>query len=103
MNWINRHSRADGSCTVGSCRINRLLFADDMVLLEPLNKASINTHFADACDQVRLKINNKKTDVLCHSRNPRQCTLQVIGSGLHHDEMYLEVAKLMTRRLITDM
>jgi len=60
MNWINRHSRADGSCTVGSCRINRFLFADDMVLLEPLNKASINTHFADACDQVRLKINNKR-------------------------------------------
>ena len=33
MNWINSHSRVDEGVTVGSCRINRVLFADDLVLL----------------------------------------------------------------------
>jgi len=33
MNWTDSHSRADEDLTVGSCRNNRLLFADDSVLL----------------------------------------------------------------------
>jgi len=33
MNWIESHSRIDEGVTVGSCRKNRLLFADDLVLL----------------------------------------------------------------------
>ena len=32
MNWIESH-RVNEGVTVGSCRINRLLFADDLVLL----------------------------------------------------------------------
>ena len=33
MNGIDRHSRVEEDVTVGSYRINRLLFADKLVLL----------------------------------------------------------------------
>jgi len=32
MNWIDSHRRVDKGVVVGSCRINCLLFADDLVL-----------------------------------------------------------------------
>jgi len=34
MNWIDSHSRFDEGVTVGSCKINRLLFVDNFMLLE---------------------------------------------------------------------
>jgi len=41
INWINSHSRVDEGVTVESCRINGLLFAEDLILLQKhrLNKA----------------------------------------------------------------
>jgi len=33
MKWVGGHDRVDEGVTVGSFRINRLLFADDSVLL----------------------------------------------------------------------
>ena len=33
MNWIDKCSKADECATVGNCKISRLLFADDLVLL----------------------------------------------------------------------
>ena len=33
MNWIEKCSKADECVTIGSCKISRLLFADDLVLL----------------------------------------------------------------------
>jgi len=33
MNLVGSHCRVDEGVTVGSCRINRLLFAADLVLL----------------------------------------------------------------------
>jgi len=33
MNWIDSHSRVDEGVRAGSCRINRLLFAEDLALL----------------------------------------------------------------------
>jgi len=32
MHWIDSDSRIDGGVTVSSCRINRLLFEDGLVL-----------------------------------------------------------------------
>jgi len=37
MNWIDSHNRVDEGITVGSYRINRLFFADDLVLLGSSN------------------------------------------------------------------
>jgi len=33
MNWVDNHSRVDDGVTLGSCKINRLLVADDLGLL----------------------------------------------------------------------
>jgi len=32
MNWIDGHRRVDEGVTVGKCRMNSLLFADELVL-----------------------------------------------------------------------
>jgi len=32
MNWIDSHRRVDEDAIVGDCRINRLLFADELVM-----------------------------------------------------------------------
>jgi len=45
MNWIDSHSRVDEDVTGGSCRINRLLFADNLVLLTSSQQISLfNMH-----------------------------------------------------------
>ena len=33
MHWIDKCSQADKCATIGNCKISRLLFADDLVLL----------------------------------------------------------------------
>jgi len=49
--------------------------------------------FSNACDQAGTKISSKKIEVLCLSRRPRQCILQVCGNILQQIETskYLEV------------
>jgi len=57
MNWIDSHSRVDWSVTVRSCRINRLLFADDLVL--PVSQQRLQhalDRFSAACDRAGMKI-----------------------------------------------
>ena len=51
MNWIDKCSQADGCATIGNCKISRLLFADDLVLLSSTESGlqrALNS-FADAC------------------------------------------------------
>ena len=77
MNWIEKCSQAD---QIGNCKIIRLLFADDLVLLSstksglqrPLNS------FEDACDTSGMKINTAKSEILHLSRTPDQCALEVV-------------------------
>ena len=76
--------------------VDRLLFADDMVLLsftESGLQRALNS-FADACDTAGIKISTAKTEVLHLSRNPGQCVLQVNGATLKQVEKlkYLGVA-----------
>jgi len=33
MNWIDKRSQTNKCAMIGNCKINRLLFADDLVLL----------------------------------------------------------------------
>jgi len=49
MNWIDSY-RVDEGVTAGSCRINRLLFADDLVLL-----ASSQQSLQHALDRFQLR------------------------------------------------
>ena len=51
MNWIDSHSRIDEGVTVGSCMNNRLLFADDLVLLASSQQFSACTLSVFCCVQ----------------------------------------------------
>ena len=96
MNWIEKCSQADECATIGNCKISRLLFADDLVLLSSTESGlqrALNS-FADACNTAGMKISTAKTEVLHLSRNPDQCVLQVNGATLKQVEKfkYLGVA-----------
>ena len=96
MNWIDKCSQADECGTIRNCKISRLLFADDLVLLSStesgLQHALIS--FADACDTAGMKISSAKIAVPRLLRNPDQCVLQVNGATLKQLEKfkYLGVA-----------
>ena len=96
MNWIDKYSQADECATIGNCKISRLLFADDLVLLSSTESGlqrALNS-FADACNTAGMKISTAKTEVLHLSRKPDQCVLQVNGATLKQVEKfkYLGVA-----------
>ena len=102
MNWIDKCSQADECATNGNCKISRLLFADDLVLLSSTEsglRRALNS-FADACNTAGMKISTAKTEVLHLSRNPDQCVLQVNGATLKQVEKfkYLGVAFTSDRR-----
>ena len=97
MNWIDKCSKADECATIGNCKISRLLFADDLVLLSSTESGlqrALHNSFADACSTTGMKISTAKTEVLHLSRNPDQCVLQVSGATLTQVEKfkYLGVA-----------
>ena len=94
--WIDKCSQADECATIGNCKISRLLFADDLVLLSSTESGlqrALNS-FADACNTAGMKISTAKNEVLHLSRNPDQCVLQVNGATLKQVEelKYLGVA-----------
>ena len=96
MNWIDRCSQTSECVKIGNFKINRLLFADDLVLLAD-SKVGLQhalDGFAAACDNAGMKISTAKTEILHHSRKPVQCFLQVGGVKLKQVEKfkYLGVA-----------
>jgi len=58
---IGSYSRVDKGVTVGSCNINRLIFADDLVLLASFQQGLQHTleQFFAACDRAGMKIVTK--------------------------------------------
>ena len=53
MDWIDSHSRVDEGVTVGSCRINYLLFAGGLVLLASSQQSSACTRSVFCCMRPR--------------------------------------------------
>ena len=96
MNWIDRRSQTSECVRIGSFKISRLLFADDLVLLADSESGLQRAldGFAAACDYAGMKISTAKTEVLHLSRKPVQCSLQVGGVKLKQVEKfkYLGVA-----------
>ena len=79
MNWMDKCSQADGCATIGNCKISRVLFADDLVLLSSTESGlqrALNS-FAEARYTAGMKISTAKTEVLCLSGNPDRSVLQV--------------------------
>ena len=96
MNWSDKCSQADEPATTKNCKVSRLLFADDLILLFSTKSGlqrALNS-FADACNTAGMKISTAKTEVLHLSRNPDQCVLQVNGATMKQVEKfkYLGVA-----------
>ena len=75
---------------LGNCKISRLLFADDLVLLSSTESGlqRVLNSFADACNTAGMKISTGKTEVLHLSRNPDQRVLQVNGATLKQVEKF---------------
>ena len=96
LNWIDKCSQADECATIGNCKISRLLFAYDLVVVSSAESGlqrALNS-FADACNTVGMNISSAKTEVLHLSRNTGQCVLQLNGATLKQVEKfkYLGVA-----------
>ena len=98
MNWIGKCSQADECATIGNCKINRLLFANDLVLLSSTKSGlqrALNG-FADACNTAGMKISTTKIEVLHLSRNPDQCVLQVHEATLKQVEKFKYLGGVFT-------
>ena len=96
MNWMDKLSQIDECVTIGKCKISRLLFVDDLVLLvssESGLQHALNG-FAAACDIAGIKISTSKLEVLHLLKNPVQSSLQVGGVSSKQVEKfkYLGVA-----------
>lgn len=90
MDRIDRRSRGGVGATVGRCSIDRLLFADDLVLLGPTQSALQNAldSFDAECCEAGMVISTDKSKTLVLSRKPFQCDLHVSGSLLEQVEKF---------------
>ena len=89
-NWIDKCSQADECASIRKCKIIRLLFADDLVLLSSTESGLQRTFnsFAHACNTAGIKISTAKIEALHLLRNPHQCVLQVNGTTLKQVEKF---------------
>ena len=64
---------------MNECTVQHLLFADDLVLLDSIQNALEQAldRFSDACSVAGMKIRTTKTETMCLSRQPKQCSLQI--------------------------
>ena len=87
---MDKLSRTDECVTIGRCKISRLLFADDLVLLASSESGlqHVINDFAAACDIAGMKISPFRTEIPHLSSNPVQCSLQVDGVSLKHVEKF---------------
>ena len=58
MNWIDKYSQADECATIGNCKISRLLFDDDLVLLSSTQSGLQRVKKLCRCMQHRQNENN---------------------------------------------
>ena len=79
INLMDKLSRIDECVIIGRCKINRLLFADDLVFLVSSKSGLQHTlnDFAAACGIAGMKISTSKTEVLHLSKIPVQCSMKV--------------------------
>ena len=89
MNKIVKKSESCGGVKIGDCSVRRLLFADDLVLLDstPNGLQQALDRFSDACSVARMKISTN-TETMCLSRQPKQCSLQIDGVPLKQSEKF---------------
>ena len=93
---IDKNSSSSSGVTFREYNVWRLLFADDLALLNS-NKRNLQyalDRFSDACLDAGIKISTAKTEIMCLSRHSVQCSFQTNGVTLQQTEKlkYLGVA-----------
>ena len=103
MNWIDKCSHADECASTENCKISRLLFADDLVLLSSTESGlqRVLNSFADTRDTAEMKKSTAKTEVLHFLRNPDQCVLQVNRATLKQVEKFKYLGDLGLHSRVT--
>ena len=74
--YVDRIVKKSESCDgvqIGDCTVQRLLFADDLVLLNSTQNGLQQAldRFSDACSVAEMKIGSTKTETMCRSRQPK--------------------------------
>ena len=90
MDKIDKDSSCSSGVTFGYCNVWHLLFADDLALLSS-NKSDLHYalhQFSDACLDAEMKISRAKTEIICLSRYPVQCSFQTNGVNLQQKEKF---------------
>ena len=84
MDRIVKKSESCDGVKIDDCNVQRLLFADNLVLLDFTQNGLQQAldRFSDAWSVARMKISTTKTETMCLSRQPKQCSLQIDGVPL---------------------
>ena len=79
MDRIVKKSESCDGIKIGNCTVQRLLFADGLVLLDSTQNGLQQAldRFSDACSVAGMKISLTKTETMCLFRQPKQCSLQI--------------------------
>ena len=87
--YMDRIVQNSESCG-GECTVQCLLFANDLVLLDSTQNGLQQAldRFSDACSVAGMKISSTKTETMCLSRQPKQCSLQIDGVPLKQSEKF---------------
>ena len=98
MDRIGKKSECCGGVKIGECTVQRLLLADDLVLLNSSQNGLQQAldRFLDACSVAGLKISSTKTETMCLSRQPKQCSLQIGGVPLKQSDKFKYLGVLYT-------
>ena len=88
MDRTVKKSESCGAVKIGECTVQRLLFTDDLVLLDSAQNGLQQAldRFSDACSVAGMKISTTKTETICLSRQPKQCSLQIDGVPLKQSQ-----------------
>ena len=90
MDKIDKDSSSSSGVTFGECNVRRLLFADDLALLSS-NESDLryaHDRFSDAYLDAGIKISTAKTEIVCLSRHPVQCSFQTNGVTVKQTEKF---------------
>ena len=73
-----KKSESCGGVKIGDRTAQRLLFADNLVLLDSTQNGLQQAldRFQGACSVAGMKISTTKTETMCVSRQPKQCSLK---------------------------
>ena len=86
----DRDSSSSSGITFGEFNVWCLLLADDLAFLTS-NKSDLQyalDQFSDACLDAGMKISTAKTEIMCLSRHPVQCSFQTNGVTLKQMEKF---------------